>query len=299
MEFRQLEIFRALAEELHFGRTAERLFLAQSSVSQQIRRLETELGAVLIHRSSRSVRLTPAGSVLLAETEQLLAGRERAIGLVRQTAAGRQGALRIAANYPASRALLLPLLERLRVQRPHVTTMLRELTSADQFRELVRGDLDVGLAYGPVDVASLRAEHLLDVPVVGVVRASHPLASRTQIELREVAEGRYITAHAGATSSIEDALVAAAARAGVRLRRSPSATDLSGYLLELETTDTIGFSSLARGQQSRANGMHMLRLVPEPMLGIYAVWHPERDDPLVNSVILELERLAEAVPDPS
>lgn len=293
MEFRQLEIFRAVATELHFGRAAQQLFLAQPTVSQQLRRLEEELGVRLVHRSSRSVRLTPAGTAFLAGTDRILATVEHAVRVARQAAAGQQGTLRIAANYPASRLLLLPLLEHMRAHTPGLAMMLRELGSPEQLRELVRLDLDIGLVYGPVEESGLESVHLLDVPVVGIVRPGHPLAGRTEVDMAELANFAYFTRFSGGSTTIEDALVAAATRGGARFRRSPSLTDLSGHLLELETTDAIGFSSLPRGEQSRANGMHLLRLGPaEPTLEIHAAWNPDGDEAFVNIVIAELARLA-------
>ncbi|WP_415853539.1 LysR substrate-binding domain-containing protein [Sinomonas sp. G460-2] len=297
MDFRELEVFRAVAEDLHFGRAAERLYVTQSAVSQQLRRLEDELGLLLFHRTSRTVRLTPAGTALLAEVRKIFAARDHAIQVAQQAAAGERGRLSIAANYPASRLLLLPLIERLRASHPSLTLIPRELPSSEQMAELLRGELDVGLAYGPIANASLCSAKLLEVPVVAVVRSSHPLAGSGVLGLSDLPRHRYITAHAGATSAIEDSLMARAAVAGIRLRRSPSATDLSGYLLELETSDTIGFSSLPRGEQSRANGMHVLRLEPEPLLELHAVWAVQRHDSLVNSVLNELRDLATA-PEP-
>ncbi|GAA1538874.1 MULTISPECIES: LysR family transcriptional regulator [Micrococcales] len=291
MEFRQLEIFCAVAEELHFGRAARRVFLSQTSVSEQIQRLEAQLGAMLLHRSSRSVGLTPAGRVLLAEARRLLQARDRTADLVRAAGSGREGALRLATNYPASRMLLLPLLERLSVLLPGVRVTPRELPSDQQVRELVDGDLDLGFVYGPVEAPLLHTEYLLDVPVVAVVRPGHPLAGAGALHLAELPRHRYTTAHIGGMSGIEEALIAAADPVGARVRRTPSATDVTGYLLELETTDTIGFSSLPRGEQSRAQGMHLLRLDPEPRVPILAAWRT--DEPLVNTVMEVVRALAE------
>lgn len=282
-----------IAEELHFGRAAQRLFVAQPSVSQQLRKLEDELGVRLVHRSSRTVRLTPAGSAFLAETDRILSATDRAVRVARQAAAGQQGALRIAANYPASRLLLLPLLEELRAQNPGVTTMLRELSSPDQIRELLRGDLDIGLIYGPADEPTLASRHLIDVPVIAVVRPGHPLAGSGRAHLDSIASFPYVTSYTGGSTAIEDALLSTAARHHLRLRRSPSITDLSGYLLELETTDAIGFSSLPRGEQTRANGMHLLQIEPaEPSLEIHVAWNPSTAEPLVNTAVDQLTRLA-------
>lgn len=294
MNFRQLEVFRMIAEELHFGRAAQRLFIGQPSVSQQLQQLEGEVGVRLVHRSSRSVQLTPAGKVFLSEIERIFAASERAVQLARQAASGRHGTLRIATNYPASRLLLLPLLGELRGQDPGLTTMLREMGSPDQLRALLRGDLDLGLVYGPLDEPGLRSEHLIDVPVVATVRPGHPLAGSETLELADIFRFPYLTGYAGGGGKIEDALLRAAAESGVRLGRASSRTDLSGHLLELETTDTIGFSSLPRGEQNKANGMHVLRLSPiEPTLEIHVAWNPANDELLVNSVISELSRLAE------
>jgi DNA-binding transcriptional LysR family regulator len=296
MELRQLEIFRAIAEELHFGRAAQRLFLAQASVSQQLQRLEADVGVRLVYRSSRTVRLTPAGKVFLTEAERVLAAADHAVQRARQVAAGRYGALRIATNYPASRLLLLPLLEDLRAQDPGLTTMLREMGSPDQLRALQRGDLDLALVYGPVEVPGLSSTHLLDVPVVAIVRPGHPLAGRERLRFGELLEFPAMTSYEGGSKVIEDAMVTAAAAQGVRLPRTPGTTDLSGYLLELETSDAIGFCSLPRAEQNRANGMRVLRLDPaEPVLQIHVAWSHSADEPSVNSVVAQLVRLAESV----
>lgn len=294
MELRHLEVFRAVAEELHFGRAAQRLYLAQPSVSQQLRRLEDELGVRLVHRSSRTVRLTPAGTAFLAETERILASIERAKLVARQAAAGQQGALRIAANYPASRLLLLPLLERLRSRHPGLTAMLRELGTPEQLRELRRGDLDLALVYGPIDEPDLSSVHLLDEPLVAVVRGGHPLPAGEPLDLARLPTLPYTTGLVGGGTAIEDTLINTAERLGVRLRRSPSDADLSGYLLQLQTTDVVAFSSQHRGRQLEADGMRMHRIGPiEPMLQIHAAWTEAEGESLVNVAIDELQHLAD------
>ena len=296
MDFRQLEVFRAIAEELHFGRAAQRLFMAQPSVSQALQKLEADVGVRLVHRSSRSVQLTPAGTVFLAEIDRIFAASDRAVTLARQAAHGRNGALRIATNYPASRLLLLPLLEDLRRRDTGITTMLRELGSPEQLHALLRGDLDLGLVYGPVDEPGLGSEYLLDVPVVAIVRAGHPLATGDVLAFDEIARYPYLTGFAASSSAIERAIVDAAAEHGVRLETASEPVDFASYQLELETTDSIGFSSLQRGEQSRANGMHLLRLGPaEPRLELHVAWNLQQSEPSVNTVIERLVQLAKSI----
>src|ERR1043165_9620766 len=93
MELRHLRYFRAVAEELHFGRAAERLLIAQPPLSQQIRQLERELGATLLTRSTRSVELTPAGRVFLDRTVKILAAVDDASEQARRIAEGMEGRL--------------------------------------------------------------------------------------------------------------------------------------------------------------------------------------------------------------
>jgi DNA-binding transcriptional LysR family regulator len=299
MDFRHLEVFRAIASELHFGRAAQKLFMAQPSVSQALQKLEAEVGARLVHRSSRNVQLTPAGTVFLAETARVFAAIDRAVTLTRQAAIGRGGALRIATNYPASRLLLLPLLEDLRQRDSSITTMLRELGSPEQLQALLRGDLDIGLVYGPVSEPGLGSEFLLSVPVVAMVRAGHPLSGEETLLYSDIHRFPYLTGFAEASPVIERAVLSTAAEHGVRLAVTSGSSDLASYQLELETTDSIGFSSQPRGEQSRANGMHIMRLKPvEPLLEIHVAWNLQQSEPLVNTVVERLVQLAESIRGP-
>ena len=296
MEFRHLEVFRAIAEELHFGRAAQKLFMAQPSVSQALQKLEADVGVHLVFRSSRNVQLTPAGTVFLAEIDGVFGAVDHAVALARQAAHQRGGPLRIATNYPASRLLLLPLLEDLRQRDPGMTTLLRELSSPEQLRALLRGELDLGLVYGPVDEPGLGSEYLLSVPAVAIVRSGHPLAGDDRLSFDKISEFPYLTGFAAAKSAVERVIVAAAAEQGVRLASASESSDLASYQLELETTNSIGFCSLPRGEQSRANGMHLLRLSPvEPELEIHVAWNLQQDEPSVNTVISRLVRLAESI----
>ena len=295
MEFRHLEVFRVIAEELHFGRAAQRLFLAQPSVSQMLQKLEGDVGVLLVHRSSRSVQLTPAGSVFLAEIDRVFAAADRAVALAQQ-AAGRGGALRIATNYPASRLLLLPLLEDLRKREPDTTTILREMGSPAQLHALARGDLDLGLVYGPLTEPGITSRYLLSVPVVALVRAGHPLAGTDEVSFEQIARFPYLTGIVSASPIVEGSILAAARAQGVPLRAANSSTDHASYQLEVETTDSIGFSSLPRAEQSKANGLHILRLTPvEPVVEIHVAWNGLNREPSVNSVIESLIELAETL----
>src|SRR5687767_10892124 len=103
MEFRHLVSFIALAEELHFGRAAQRLHLTQPSLSAQLQKLEKSLDVQLVARNSHEVRLTPAGLEFELQARQIIAQLDRAAQAAKATAAGRAGSLNIGYNLPASK----------------------------------------------------------------------------------------------------------------------------------------------------------------------------------------------------
>jgi DNA-binding transcriptional LysR family regulator len=144
MELRHLEYFVAVAEELSFTRAAERLTIAQSPVSQQIRKLERELGTDLFDRTTRSVELTDAGRILYAEAVELLAASRRAADNTRLAGQGRLGRLALAFTGSATYELM-PLLVRAYAQRfPDVTLEVRsEMLTPAQVGGLLEGSISV------------------------------------------------------------------------------------------------------------------------------------------------------------
>src|SRR3984885_544949 len=139
LDLRLVQYFVAVAEELHFGRAAERLHVAQPSLSHQIRRLEQQLGVTLFDRSSRRVELTDAGRALLSEGRRLLAHSERTTRLVRSVSAER---LTVGFYGSAASALLPDVLRGFSEERPSAEVSVRELL-LDQIDELLAGGVDV------------------------------------------------------------------------------------------------------------------------------------------------------------
>lgn len=187
VELRHLRYFVAVAEELHFGRAARRLGLAQPPLSQQIRQLEDELGCRLLERRPR-VRLTPAGEALLDHSRRALGDVERALAAVRDAGAGRTGTLSI--GFPASALLtgLPSLIQDFRAAFPDVRLDLRELSSADQLVALKEHRIDVAfLREAPADDASLRCDVVVREPFVVVAPSAHPISSRDGVRLAALA----------------------------------------------------------------------------------------------------------------
>ena len=150
MELRHLRYFVAVAEERHFGRAAERLHIAQPPLSQQIRRLEAELGVTLLHRTTRSVEVAPAGEVLLVRAREILAAVDGATEDTRRAARGEFGRLAVGFTGSATYELLPKLAAALRSALPGVALNLRgELLTPARVASLLDGTLDLGLLRPP------------------------------------------------------------------------------------------------------------------------------------------------------
>lgn len=145
MNLDRLRTFRALSESLHVRRTAARLHLSQSAVSQQIAALEEELGVMLLERIGRRVFLTPAGRALADEAGKILAAVERAVESVRTFGGGESGELRLGASTTPGTYLVPQVLGRLRTALPQVAVTFRIANSAAIERALVANELDIGI----------------------------------------------------------------------------------------------------------------------------------------------------------
>ena len=178
IELRQLRAFVAVAEERHFGRAAERLHIAQPPLSQTIRRLEAELGAPLLYRTTRRVDLAPAGEVLLARAKPILAAVEAAEEDARRAARGEYGRLSIGFTGSATYSLLPSLATTLRAHLPGVELELHgEMLTPAQVAGLLDGTLDLGLLRPPVDEPDLSLAPVRREPFVAVLPRAHRLAA--------------------------------------------------------------------------------------------------------------------------
>jgi len=178
MELRHLRYFVTLAEELHFGRAAEKLHISQPPLSMQIRALEQELGVMLFNRTQRHVALTQAGHALLGEARQLLARVEQAVLLTRRAGRGEIGELAVGFISVADYNVLPLVLREFRRKYPLVNLTLREATTDAQIRDLLAGRLDVGFLLPPVTEPALESVAILREPLIVALPEKHPLAMK-------------------------------------------------------------------------------------------------------------------------
>jgi DNA-binding transcriptional LysR family regulator len=150
MDLRQLRYFTVVAEELHFGRAAERLHMTQPPLSMAIQALEEDLGAALFERNRRGVVLTAAGAALAPEARRLLAEVEALPALAQRAAAGEAGRLGLSFVSSADYSVLPPFLRRYRTRYPGVQIALQEATTDVQVELLMEGRVDAGLLIPPL-----------------------------------------------------------------------------------------------------------------------------------------------------
>jgi DNA-binding transcriptional LysR family regulator len=214
VEVRQLRCFVAVAEELHFGRAAERLHVAQPAVSQQVGRLERELGVRLLERTSRRVALTGDGRRLLDEARAALSAVDRVRAVAADLAAGRAAVLRVGTTPGVGPRLSLAA-AKLRADVPDLSLTLVDGTTAAHVAALRAGELDIALVRGAVGVRDLQAVQVWSEPLQVLLPAAHPAASGSAVSISALADLTLRLPDRGIDPALHDALQAACHAAGI------------------------------------------------------------------------------------
>lgn len=290
MELRHLQSFLAISEELHFGRAAQRLHLAQPSLSQQLQRLEQSVGVQLVARSSHEVRLTPAGEAFCVEARAVLAQVQRAGDAARQAAAGRTGTVRVGYNFPAGQGVLPRVLARVHGELPEVVVTPREMRTGPQIRALLDGDLDVAMIYGRPTEASLGHRRLLRLPLVALVGERHPWASLSQVPFAELAGQKCLLFRREQSPAMYDLITHTAQSAGFTLDVVDQVEDPVATSIVVSTRQVVGFCSAPRAASvcSSATGIRPVALAlvdPTPVLELYVVWRVDVENALVEEFL--------------
>jgi DNA-binding transcriptional LysR family regulator len=191
-DLRHIRVFIAVSENLHFGKAAQSLHIAQSAVSRTIRWMEQDLKVPLLNRNTRNVALTPEGTLLLHECRQIVAQFDKSIKRTRSISAGLAGDLDVGCNDFAFLAEL-PIIVRLFSQRfPNITIRLHEGQRSEQLAAMSRGDLDVSFVIGPVNLPEIATVTTGSYPLTALISNNHPLAQRKKLRIRDLANERFI-----------------------------------------------------------------------------------------------------------
>jgi DNA-binding transcriptional LysR family regulator len=232
IDLRQLRYFVAVAEELHFGRAATRLGMAQPPLTQQIQKLEAALGCPVFLRQPRKTVLTEAGSVLLEDTRRMLRDFEESIERTRRAGRGETGQLTVGTP-PSVMLTRLPVaIRKYRERFPEVRFTLRELSTSAIAEGLEAGTLDLGLLR---EGAPQTGEAILREPVVALLPAGHALAARANLKLRHLAEEPFVLFPRRLGEAFYDLLISFCVDAGFTPRVVQEATQWQSVVTFVET----------------------------------------------------------------
>jgi len=215
MELRHLRYFVAVAEELHFRRAAERLHVAQPAVSEQIRKLERELGVRLLDRDQRNVALTYAGAVLLREARRVLDQADAASAAVHHARDHATSCLRVGYVPASLPACVGRILQRLAVAMPHLETTLEPGPNLELIESVRAERLDAAIVSLPAPTAGLRVTPLGEQHAVAALPVSHEHAMKPEIRLEQLAPERIVVLPREANRPFYDAVLSSCQSAGL------------------------------------------------------------------------------------
>ncbi|WP_197540943.1 LysR family transcriptional regulator [Pseudomonas sp. StFLB209] len=229
MELHQLRCFVMVAEELHFGRAAQRLFMTQPPLSRQIQLLERSLGVQLLDRSNRQVRLTVAGRQFLRDAQHLLAYTEQASDSARRLASGEAGQLVIGFTAVSGYNMVPELLRAAGQSLPDIGFELHEMVSSDQTEALAANMIDIGFVRHAEPRPGWSYQLASREPLVVVMPDGHPLAERQTLAVTDLAHQPFVMYSPKEGRYFYDCIVGLFASAGV----------LPRYLYYLKQTHSI------------------------------------------------------------
>ncbi|ABE29972.1 bacterial regulatory helix-turn-helix, lysR family protein [Paraburkholderia xenovorans LB400] len=214
MDLKQLRYFVAVAEELHFGRAAKRLFISQPALSFDIRKFEEQLGVQLLARTNKTVSLTNAGQVLLGEARRLLLQASEAERMTVRSAHGLAGRLRIGFVNSMLYRGMPQAVKRFEADYPGVEIVLKEMNTSEQVHAIQRMQIDMGCAHWgnfPSDVISAP---IFSEPFLCCLPAAHPLARKRKVDLQALAQEPFILFPRTVSPHYHDLIIAQCVGAG-------------------------------------------------------------------------------------
>lgn len=294
MELRHLRYFVVLAQELHFGRAAERLGIAQPPLSQQIKALEQEIGVTLFLRTRRRVELTAAGMVFLGEAQKSLLQVEQAVRAAQRAARGEIGQLEVGFVSSAVYARVPSIFNLMRTRYPDVSLVLQELTSEEQVEAMKAHKLDVGLIRPPVvEAESLAMRVIWREPFVVVLPKAHRLAGQKKIAVEELSEELFILVPRRFGPGFYDQLIGMCARAGFSPKVVQEAR--SAQTIVNLVAGGMGVSILPASLESfkRTGVVYKPLKPPAPTTDLAVIWRPDNESPALCSFLEIIWQVAE------
>lgn len=284
MELRHLRYFVVVAEELHFGRAAEKLSISQPPLSQQIQMLETEIGAKLFYRTSRSVTLTDAGKVFLTDAKRIISDTQQAALDARRAAKGELGRLGIGFVASATYDILPDILSKYRLKYPDVALELYEMNAAQQAPSLRDHKIDIAFARPDVAADDLITETVVVEELLAAVPDSF-IKHGDRLSLQELADELFILYPRDPKPSYADYIIGICESSGFTPRISQETQQMQTALSLVSAG--LGITLVpASLQNMRRRGVHYLSFnSPAPVTRLSIVHRRDDKSPILHNFI--------------
>lgn len=290
MELRHLRYFAVVADELHFGRAARRLNMSQPPLSQQIRNLEDEIGARLLERTNRKVSLTKAGAIFLRRARAILDAADNAAAEAGRIAAGHEATVRLGYMSAAMLDQFVPILHHFRTAFPAANVQLKEMSSPDQVKALLAGQLDLAfIDIPPNDSAlsagnqSVEAQTAWREAFVAAMPNRHRLANRSRLALAELAGEDFVLPPRQPEGGLHDQIIALCRNAGFspHLSRHADALPATVSLVAAGYGVSIVPACVCKPWAGLAR---FARLDGDASIGVTMAWRPGEMTPAVEAL---------------
>lgn len=299
MEVKQAEAFVAVAEELHFGRAAERLNMAQPPLSRIIKQLEGQLKAELFLRSTRSVELTSIGKMLLEPARRLLTASSEVLDAVQNALAGSIGHVRIGFAGASTYSSIGGIFRELRQQRPGLTLDVESsMFSPEGLRTVLDEELDFAIGRWEYLPPELDSHLMAQEEVIVALPPSHPKAQEHRVSMKDLTQDSWVSLPVGTGSALQNRLTYLAAGAGFVPRITQTAPDSWAQLVlvGVDSGCAITLNSVRKNLPDVGAKFARITDSPNPPLEVRLIWRKDNLTPAVGAVI-EIARQLFPVPE--
>ncbi len=290
IELRHLHYFIAVAEELNFGRAAERLHIAQPPLTRQIRRLEEELGVELFHRTTRRMELTQAGQVYLGEARRVLAQIQEGIVMARLASRGEVG--RLVVGFEGSSAYdIVPLsVKAFRERFPRVNLTVCEMATGDQVKALQCDRIGVGFVVPPLsDTRNLMVETILREPLVVALPQTHTLSDQPEVSVANLKDETFIICPRHHQCGLYDRMISVCHQAGFSPKLTQETNEIQNILGFVAAGLGIALLPASVRHLQRAGVIYLPLQQPTVELELAIAWRRENPS-LMLPAFLEIVR---------
>jgi DNA-binding transcriptional LysR family regulator len=293
MEMRQLKYFVAVAEELHFGRAAERLNICQPPLSQQIKNLEEELGAQLFHRKNKKISLTEAGVAFLQDAREILDKARYATEKVRGIARGVLGRISLGLVLPAMDTFVPDAIREFRLQNPMIEIQLLEMGTSAQLTALKAGDIHMGvMRLFQHDTKGLTIEKIVEEPYILAIPSGHRLESLDTIPLSSLDGEPLIFFPRRLHAKLHDRMIECLEAAGCNPVISQEATTKFASVALVAAGFGVALVPESTQKHMRSGVVYRNLSGDLPMVELSVVWQEQKTLPSLHNLIATIRNMS-------